>query len=569
MSGKTVANVFVIGVVSFTPLPGLEASCRATRIDGKDAYIRRYMDCSDRERTLEGSEIASALAKGKTIDISGAIIKGDIDLTVTTLRKRKLDSEALAEVLGELRIANTTFLGGLYSLADDPKRRISFRQSVALEHVTFIPGNGRRSISARFSEFSEGLSLRFSKFGGEVDFSDAVFHGPVSLFGATFTFESGDGIKYKSKGIFVRSEFFNATEFEGVMFWKVTFSGARFYAGNPVNFRRIIFEELSFESRPFQQMVMSGGVALNNVERGLRLKFDQASIAEDLDLTGATFLSEGALKVRESTIGGSARLEGVVLPASVEFYRSKIVGGIDLRNALVEWNKEVVLREVPATPIRISGADFLVAGSALWWYIPWRPPGTLRLKAGENTAIFLRSIERELRDQGDRNGANRLLYLRRRLEPGSGECLFVPVAVFGWLVCDVLFGWTVRPMNVAGTGAAGGLLFGLAFFLGGGVTDKTRPRRRGLWLKEPPIRSVPSWVAGEGVGAPALTRLGWALSFSAALMGKVNLGGAYGVSGRWWRRLAYAEWGIGYIWKGAMIYTFAKMSPFLDRWLSG
>lgn len=170
--------------------------------------------CSSREQhdhALTGDEVLEALKDGKSLDLKGVLIRGEIMLDQLPLRP-------------------------LSTIAGVPSEIVGSMQERGIQEVRVIPGK----MVIRDSEFDKVLATNLAKGAlivmGEVDFEGSRFLQSVDfskmVFAGAFSFKEVD---VGFEGFFIGAHFMGSADFSTVTFGTHTrFHQARF--GGPVSF---------------------------------------------------------------------------------------------------------------------------------------------------------------------------------------------------------------------------------------------------------------------------------------------------------------------------------------------
>jgi len=265
------------------------AACVVETSAGKAGSLARHLsaECTLREReanAIEGPAIIDAIIKGRPIDLTGVVIRGDLSfdgLPVQAVRTPKGLSPEQREALRVMNVGEVRSVSAPVTIRDSVVRGIlrhrsekgtlQFEAPVDFHGTRFMQGvDLSRSVFQRSmdisgasfereaywiqGQFGAALNCTATRFGPHTRFHRAVFRGPVDCSGALFdgltefletTFEQDarfgnarfglgtgfSGTRFKQRAeftdaIFSRAAFFTFTQFEG----DATFAGAQFLA---------------------------------------------------------------------------------------------------------------------------------------------------------------------------------------------------------------------------------------------------------------------------------------------------------------------------------------------------
>lgn len=242
--------------------------------------LRLSQDCSgaDREsRALDAQKLFEAIQSGRSIDLEGVVIQGDLDLEKLPVRSNPPSVDGVIAqpgqevrvVEGSLSVVNSTvrgsmkhgsqrgmlvfrgpvsFAGTTFEQLIDLSRAV-FTQSISLSGATFlresyfVQGRFLREVIAekavfgphvRFhlSQFEEPVSFLQSRFSGLAEFLEVTFRMKANFSGSSFKLGTGfSGSHFQgpvdfSESLFEGDAFFTFTRFDG----EADFHRARFRA---------------------------------------------------------------------------------------------------------------------------------------------------------------------------------------------------------------------------------------------------------------------------------------------------------------------------------------------------
>ncbi len=300
-----VALVLVIAIATCPPEADAVCAVEAfsTAIEA-GLVIHLPSSCTPAERevhAVRGEAVMDAIAKGRPVDLSGVMVRGDLifdHLTVqTTARSPASDraNQARAGSNGQRIVRETLSLkdsivsGAVRHRSADGTLRFEgpvnfygshFKEGVDLSRSVF---QGPVELSAATfdkeayfmqGQFAQQMDCREAKFGPSTRFHRSVFHGPVDCAGALF-----DGmaefleVNFEQPATFERSRFGLGTGFSGSRFKsRISFSEAIFS-------RETFFGFVAFEG----ETVFAGAQFLGSAD------FSNAAFRQQDDLAKARF----------------------------------------------------------------------------------------------------------------------------------------------------------------------------------------------------------------------------------------------------------------------------------------
>jgi len=300
--------VLVLVGISGLGFPNVAEACRLLeRPAGLEEvfwiHVDGYCSMTDRrEMAASGSDLLAALEQGKSVDLLGVVVSGDV-------------------LLDRL---------SLHPVADLPEFPKAVQENLAqrgVEAIRFIPG----SITIRESQFdrvfatnlSEGalvilgeMDLRDSVFVQSIDFSKTIFVEPVTVNGMRVDFE----------GFFIGAQFLQAADFSQVMF------------GTHSRFHKAIFQApVTFADAQFKGVAEFLEVSFNSEANFSNVGFDSGtgfsgSIFRGLaDFSGSVFGHE--IYFRFSEFRDNVKFAGADFRKVVDFSNSKFANPADLSGA--------------------------------------------------------------------------------------------------------------------------------------------------------------------------------------------------------------------------------------------
>ncbi|MGC4099341.1 MAG: pentapeptide repeat-containing protein [Nitrospira sp.] len=263
--------------------------------------------CTPAEReahAVHGEAIMVAIAKGRTVDLLGVIVRGDLIFDHLAMQKMtptqvpapgranqgdRGDGNAQRIVRAALSIRDSVVLGAVRHRSADGmlqfegpvnfngsrfKEGVDLSRSVFHESVELSEASFEKEAYFLQGQFVRQVSCRETRFGPSTRFHRSVFHGSMNCTGALF-----DGtaefleVQFEQSAVFERSRFGLGTGF----------SGSRFKS--QVSFRDSIFSrETFFAFAVFEgEAVFEGGQFLGAAD------FSQAEFRQPDDLAKARF----------------------------------------------------------------------------------------------------------------------------------------------------------------------------------------------------------------------------------------------------------------------------------------
>jgi uncharacterized protein YjbI with pentapeptide repeats len=224
-------------------------------------------------RTVPASVVAATLRQGKSVQLSGAVVEGMLDLTST-------------DVVRGFACTGCTFLGGIVASG------AVFRAAVDLSHSR-IRGPLRLHGARFIGKFLLGSPERpAAKVEGAADFSLATFQATANFNAVGFA-----GVNYTQASFLGQSSFDNAT-----ISGTATFDGAEFT-------REARFAGATVKQIRFYQTIFSGGADFRYAQiRGGGIFFE-SDFNASADFTHAEFergVSFGSARFRRGADFGSA-----------------------------------------------------------------------------------------------------------------------------------------------------------------------------------------------------------------------------------------------------------------------
>lgn len=281
------------------------AACQVEESLGKvgGALVKKLSsDCSQVERELhavDGARILESLNNGQPVDLTGVIVRGDVDFgrlpaqAVGARSHMGLDQpqQALRLVRGVLTIRESVVLGPVRHRSSTDTLQFegpvnfhgtTFRDSVDLSRSLF-QGSVELTEAVFQKEayfvqgrFMEGLRCQGTKFGPHTRFHRSRFHGVVNCTGAFF-----DGmaewleVTFEQPAVFERARFGAGTGFSGSQFRRqAAFLDAIFSRDSFFTFS--VFEEVAvFSGAQFLGSVDLSDADFKKPDDLVQARFDQ------------------------------------------------------------------------------------------------------------------------------------------------------------------------------------------------------------------------------------------------------------------------------------------------------
>ncbi len=526
-------------------------ACTILRSDSSRLYKRSFTGtCPEAESAIPAEDLLRAMGSGRSIDVTGAHIFGDLDFTRCHIRRHVLLGKEVRLVKQIVRFKDS-FFHGLIKTGHEPP--VAFENEVSFFHSVFaFPVDFEGAI------FRRGVTFDLSTFSGDANFKALSITGNASFFDTKFTQKRGH-LQFVQARIEGDLLFRNATVESSSLFNGMTVTGeaeferTKFLA--PVKFdsagelmsrfaKGVDFRWVDFTEPSFVKVDFLGDVTFD----------DAAFLGSQLNLEGAVFSKDVRFRARS-------------MPTRVVLRRAEFLGQLDFRGAVM---KAVEIVEVsPETRVTAIKLDWETWSTGfLWLWIPFMSPSTTILdgkgSSGGAPSEHLRAIielyktiEKSLR-QDDVAAANEVYYRRKLLERSRKGGL---AQLWEWAVPDGLLGYFVR---IARPSCASVTVWLLCAWIFGRFTVLKRDRAE--W--SPKLSSLPLTLY-EGDTPAGFGRAGyWSrLALSAALLTKFSLGREYKTSSRRALLLAKAEWVLGLFLIATLLVAFIQNAPDFERLL--
>lgn len=322
----------VLVCANVTCPPEADAGCAVeTAATGIDAGLVIHLSpsCTQAEReshAVRGEVIMDAIAKGRSVDLLGVLVRGDLifdrlavqktagspgPILERTTRENGVGGNGQRIVRQALSLRDSVVLGTVRHRADDGtlqfegpvdvsgsrfKEGVDLSRSVFHKPVEFSRATFEKEAYFVQGQFVQRVDCRETKFGPSTRFHQSTFHGSVDCTSALF-----DGmaefleVTFEQPAVFERSRFGLGTGFSGSRFkGRVSFSEAIFS-------RETFFGFAAFED----EAVFAGAQFLGSAD------FSHAEFRQQDDLAKARFdqppLLDEAQRLESAQPGGLLR----------------------------------------------------------------------------------------------------------------------------------------------------------------------------------------------------------------------------------------------------------------------
>ena len=310
--GLSLAALLFFVYPSFLQAAESSGHCREHKAQGrgKQALVR-HLDkaCTPEQRerrSIHADDILQALQKGRDVDLSGVIVKGDLRLEALPIRTldkvlpalspddrqtvERLGAPAIRYIAGTLSVRDSEVRGRILNRMKDERLVISgpvifsgtrFQEAVDLSKTVFL--GVVDCSSASFAKESYFVLARFQQpvlftqtvFGPHTRFHRSAFHGAATFYHARF-----NGLAELLEVSFEQGAGFSGTQFTS----GTGFSGSRF--GGTADFLEAQFEgDVYFLFTRFEHEARFRGTAFAAVA-----DFSDALFAAGQDLAQADFV---------------------------------------------------------------------------------------------------------------------------------------------------------------------------------------------------------------------------------------------------------------------------------------
>jgi len=209
---------------------------------------------------VDAKDILKSIDDGKAVNIKGAEIVGDLDLTSiqdmepdkNNKRSRNNTKLFRYHVRSPLNLVDCTFKGDVIAYYHDEKKN---ETHIAIFHNdTSFQGCDFQGISAfKYSEFHEGADFANTNYSKEALFKYTEFSSEVSFADSTFSNDANfKYTKFPERAVFSNVEFRDLANFKYTKFPKgVSFKNAVFQGDSSFKYAKF-FEPFDFEGTEFE-----------------------------------------------------------------------------------------------------------------------------------------------------------------------------------------------------------------------------------------------------------------------------------------------------------------------------
>ena len=276
-SPRRVAIRVFFGLSMIFLLVGWVSTVQACRIDSSSSarvFYRHVVGaCSFEEReglAITAKEILEALRAGKSLDLLGVVVTGDLlldQLLLVPMEQQAFSSERVQDMLKQRRIKDVrTILGS-----------ISFRDS-------WFQGLLATNLTSGALVIVGDVNVAGTQFQKSVDFSKTVFLNSVDFSNAVILFE----------GFFISAHFDQDVNFENTAFGVHTRFHKSFFGGT-ATFHRARFDGLA----EFLEVVFEKNTSFSQTYFKMGTGFSGARFKGPLDFSEAVFEREAYLRFTE------------------------------------------------------------------------------------------------------------------------------------------------------------------------------------------------------------------------------------------------------------------------------
>lgn len=470
------------------------------------------------ETVLVSSEVSSTdildcLRAGQAVDIDGAEIKGDLNLTSLP---GDPSGTGIITITNRVTISNSHITGSL---------------------VTHDPNNGISTV------FQDGINLKGSRFDKKVDFSNTTFKEFANFNQATF----GDVVDFTQTNFEQGTSFLGSTFENEAIFFITTFSGgADFSAGHfrdTANFLQSHFIE-GFDASFIKTEFLGPALFFSAI-------FDDQALFSDAEFSTSTSFEQSIFKKAVSFHNAKFSRQ---TPEDVVSFKDAALIKLDLSNASFE-NEQL---EISPGEYELDMPDF--------------NPVILVIKDDiKGLPDFLMN---NFRKQGKQPIVNAIAYWQKHTEV-KGWSAFTRIV--NTIFLDWTFGYGYKPLNAIIASIILILLFAIGYYPKGTLRpvplapSKPRERKFTIRLTEIPIAHDDETPSPNGNNQrtrplPAQFIQTWqAILFSAGVFTKISPGNYIATRAR---SLVIAEWIIGLVMMAGFLYSLANTNPFVRSLLN-
>lgn len=294
LRGRLLSFSSLLFLLLFIAKPGAAflEPCRIERSSAQETTVfKRHVGkaCSDQDREAEAiaaEELLTALKAGKTVDLAGVVVKGDVLLDRLPMVSREtagLEPWPGPALPGLLQEQTVRVIPGALSIRDSVVRGVLAVNPK--EGVLVLKG----PVSLTGTRFEHSLDFSRSVFLGPVDLSEAVILHEAFFIGAVFS----QSVRFEKTAFGVHSRFHRAVFKEAVSFLRAGFNGL-------AEFLEVTFEKDANFSRTYFKM----GTGFSGSRFGGTLDFSEALFEREAFFASAVF--EGDTYFRRTTFRADA-----------------------------------------------------------------------------------------------------------------------------------------------------------------------------------------------------------------------------------------------------------------------
>jgi len=445
----------------------------------------------DQRPVIQASEILAKIQRGEDVEYDGVIVDGDLELSglkLPTEHVERTEIEKHLELSDERRV-----IGSKISIANSEVRgEVDLSNARCLEPIAFngVKFEGKASFQeAEFggtadfggSEFAGDASFLGARFSGDADLSESRFGGDASFLGARFSGDANFGGSRFGKfadfstsvlgggASFERAEFAGEADFEVAEFGgDADFSRA--VLSGYANIQRAEFDgEADFSGAKFR-----GEAEFQGTQFGGDAKFQRAEFGGDADFEDAQFGKSADFSA--TVLGGSIRFGGAEFGGDADFLRARFDGEADFRGALFGGDADFG-RALFKRTASFDHDQFDVSVSFK----------DTKFSDPASQELACRTAKRKMDGEGDKRESDYYFYREmeakrmrngiKGIEEGADAPPSLPSKIKRFLIYDVLerifiqtiFGYGVRPFNVAKAWLIVVFALGLVYWIGSGV----------------------------------------------------------------------------------------------------
>jgi uncharacterized protein YjbI with pentapeptide repeats len=543
-----VLGLFVIGQPD---MAAATSACKVVRRDTPKLFKRLFTgSCNQHQSAIFAEELLRAIGEGRSIDVRGAHIVGDLDFTLFHIPRHVVSGREVRLVNGDLRFEDSTFHGLIKTGKGVPV--------LFTNEVSFINSIFNLSVDFENAIFTRGLTFDRSMFFSDANFKAIQVRGNTSFFTTRFNHKDShllfDGARFDGDLLFHNATVETASQFIGT---KVIGEG-RFQRAK---FRSTLdFGPLGEVTSMFYGKVDFSWAELQS-PNFFKTEFRDDVIFAEAKLLGSEVNFESAFFAKD------VRFESKSLPKKVILRKAEFRGLLDFRGSpMASVDIMEVSKETRIAAIRLDWDTWYE--SAIWFWLPLVSPSPTILEGGRggnsltndrgDIIRLYKTIEKGLKEQGDVAVANEVYYRRKLLERSEKS---PAKKAWEWLVPDLILGYTVRIARPFWALILTWLVSACLFKLG--VIMRKETPEWSLRLASLPLRfyqgAVPDGFRRAGVG--------WRMILSAVILMKFSVGGKYLTNSRLCLILAKTEWFFGVVLISALLTCVIQNFPEIERLL--